>query len=560
MKKSELKYIIRDEIKRNVVSKTLMESINKKESFEVDSDVFNTIADLIVKNGGADLRDMVDIMDEAPKEKLMGKDYIDIDMVQKNIGKKSEKTIYEISIPADIIDRMEEIFRESKTHEIWYEKVRDVALKNLGESDGSLFLICFAITSPEADLSTNFKRAAIVMDAIKKDFSVPKHREALEDFAKNPDVVKKFKQDREDKKNLRYSQLSPINYMKLYTVRYATWITKSFPGLARNLGSVIHYYIKSNGNLNSKYLAKEIGSFMNEFHESPRKNRETVGAISSFKVLSFALNLLDPDYTYDSGWSPVTLDTHMQKFFFPHMKGKKKNLFDNKFNYAKVTSLVNEISNKMNIKPHQAQAILWITQMVENEKSKGYTKLVATLDDVVEGLTELTEDYKGIYEHFNKALNVALRLGKSDIKKTRRLNLKFTSEYLLRDLKESERKRLANIAYKQAVNAERLRVEKHNSEEIRKSIQNGGKPNKIKPKKIDKFTYEDVIQSNIQTIYDSVKNAIETDAIKTSKLDEKIFQFVTTARQRYKNEEERLKAETNKFIDGFKNARGVHQK
>jgi hypothetical protein len=103
--------------------------------------------------------------------------------------------------------------------------------------------------------------------------------------------------------------------------------------------------------------------------------------ISSEKILSFCLNLLDPTYKTETGWMPVTMDIWMATFFYPHLntEEKRKILAQNK-SYQYLSKKTHELAQQFNMEPLEIQAILWVGTI---RKKKGDAYL-STFDQAIQ--------------------------------------------------------------------------------------------------------------------------------------------------------------------------------
>ena len=103
--------------------------------------------------------------------------------------------------------------------------------------------------------------------------------------------------------------------------------------------------------------------------------------ISSEKILSFCLNLIDPTYKTESGWMPVTMDIWMATFFYPKLstEEKRKLLAQNK-SYVYLAHKTHELAAKYDMEPLEIQSIIWVGKI---RKLKGDNYL-STFDQAID--------------------------------------------------------------------------------------------------------------------------------------------------------------------------------
>lgn len=278
----------------------------------------------------------------------------------KMSSKELEEMGVAIKIDESIMDGIEEILELGKEAKDWYREMNQKILEAFGDSDGTLFLMLLAIFSPSMTLEQNLKAAARTFHGIKKDLSNPESKAKLEQMME-----------------MKPSAVNTTALPDLMTLKAFENIRN--PGsIKSNLLNVLKLYKSSNYQLNSKQAAAEISK-----HMKPTGLVAKSTIISAEKLFSFTLNLLDPDFEFESGWIPVTMDIWMSAFFYPQMSvDERRKALAGKGgkNYVYLAKLTQELAPRYGMTPTQFQAAVWVGKI---KKIKG-EKYVSTFLQAIE--------------------------------------------------------------------------------------------------------------------------------------------------------------------------------
>ena len=322
--------------------------------FELDAKEFKDL-NSFAKEVGAEIKPFVE-MELEEKEKP---EYL------KMTSAELEEGGYVLKIDKSVFDGVEEIVDLGMSAKKWYEEMNQKILSAMDESDGCLFLVLLGIFASFARLSDNFKLASQVYTGIKKDLSDPKTEAQLLRMIKVPSTeLYKVIKSRNDFKNLA-------------TVKGMIKGNKSLPTVLPNILRTLKLYVEKGYRFEKKDLARELG----------RHIKPTTGAlmdtkvISSEKILSFCLNLLDPTYKTETGWMPVTMDIWMATFFYPNLSTEeKRKILAKNSNYQYLSKKTHELAERFNMEPLEIQAILWVGTI---RKKKGDAYL-STFDQAIQ--------------------------------------------------------------------------------------------------------------------------------------------------------------------------------
>lgn len=266
-------------------------------------------------------------------------------------------------------------------YESWYNEINQMIMDGLGESDACIFLLMLASTSPKNMLAPNLKEASKVFTFFKKD--QVENFETLDEF-----IASGFKKSDEVTSTLRNKKGS----LRIADIEEHL-IGMNMKGL--NIYRVLKF-VRSHGYEVTKDEALAfLVSGLN--WDSPTKKGFWTGeAISRFKVLNFAINLIDPHYQFENGWYPVTIDSWMIKLLFPfEFETKTAERFSDFANgimqdsskYLLLQRLIQKYAKKFKLLPHEFQAALWVGMLNANGRTvdsftKVLEKRIALLDEL----------------------------------------------------------------------------------------------------------------------------------------------------------------------------------
>lgn len=310
---------------------------------------------------------------------------------QPEYSKMSSKELEEmgvaIKIDESIMDGIEEILELGKESKDWYREMNQKIVDAFGDSDGTLFLIMLAIFSPSMKLDQNLKAAARTFHGIKKDLSSPETKKKLEEVMEmNPNDIHTDK----------FPEL--MTFKALENIRN--------PGSMKpNLLRVLKLYKSKGYNLNPKDAALEISKHMKPTGMVDQKT----SIISAEKLFSFTLNLLDPDFQFESGWIPVTMDIWMSAFFYPQMsvEERRKALAGKSGkNYVYLAKLTQELAPRYGMTPTQFQAAIWVGKIKKIEGEGYVSTFLEAIDKNLSRLGVKIDELKNMENFLSKVIEI----------------------------------------------------------------------------------------------------------------------------------------------------------
>jgi hypothetical protein len=235
-------------------------------------------------------------------------------------------------------------------------------------------------------LEQNLKAAARTFHGIKKDLS-------------NPETKEKLEQIMEMKPSEVHSSLFPemMTFKALENIRN--------PGSMKpNLLRVLKLYKSSGYNLKPKDAAREISK-----HMEPTGLVSKTSIISAEKLFSFTLNLLDPDFAFENGWVPVTMDVWMSAFFYPQMNVEERRIAlaaNGGKNYVYLARLTQELAPRYGMTPTQFQAAIWVGKIKQTEGEGYVSTFLQAIDKNLERLGLRTDEYKNMENFLSKVVEL----------------------------------------------------------------------------------------------------------------------------------------------------------
>lgn len=363
--------------------------------------------DKIFKRFGSDLNAVLQVELDEKKEvpeytKMSTKELEELDVVLK--------------IDESIMDSIDEVLAKGDQAKYWYKEMNEKIIEAFGESDGTLFLILLAIFSAGTPLQKNLELAAQTYQGIKHDLSDAPSRAFLEAFIDLPkakafefvfepptkEQIKKFVKDGKPVPELVKKEKIASMFHTLATVR---GMVKGNMGVGKNFGNLIRIlklYKQNNYSFDRKFAVKEISKHL---LPSGALHKDTL--VSAEKVFSFTLNLLDPNFKFEGGWEPVTMDTWMATFFYPKLSTSQKRAALSKTpNYVLMAKKTQEIAAKYGMKPIEMQAAIWVGTL-KTEKGEKYN---TTFDNAIDKISEKLDLKIGEFKNMDNFLKKIIEL------------------------------------------------------------------------------------------------------------------------------------------------------
>lgn len=303
----------------------------------------------------------------------------------KMSSKELEDLGVAIKIDESVMDGIEEVLELGKDAKDWYREMNQKIIEAFGDSDGTLFLIMLAIFSPSMKLAQNLKAAARTFHGIKRDLADPETKKKLEEVME-----------------MNWRNVSTDKFPELMSLKALENIRN--PGsMLPNLLRVLKLYKSKGYNLKPKDAALEISKHM----KPTGAVDEETSIISAEKLFSFTLNLLDPDFQFESGWLPVTMDIWMSAFFYPKMSvEERRKALASKKNYVFLARKTQELAPRYGMTPIQFQAAIWVGTIKQTE-GEGYSSTF--FDAINENLDKLgvkIDELKNMENFLSKVIEI----------------------------------------------------------------------------------------------------------------------------------------------------------
>lgn len=316
-----------------------------------------------------------------------------------------------IVIDKEVLDGLDALIEEGLAFKDWYIDFNRKAFESLSEQDAVLFLAMFAITSSSTSVTQNFQDASRIVRAVKHDINNSKNRKNLEDLIDSYinktlsfDKIYKMMFDTDLKgKKLKNNKFNSLSLSKVATK--FLFAKSKIP----NILYLLNEYKKNNYTLSKSELLNILKDTWEEDTATVKKKGKG-GIITSEKIFSFTMNLLDPNFKFDSGWQLVTIDRHILAIFYPKLSSEeRKDVFSKLGNVsdlrlARITVELQKKASKYNMLPNQIQAAIWCAYL-KREKPEGY---ISTFEEIInESLKKIgkkEEELKEISKFFDKVI------------------------------------------------------------------------------------------------------------------------------------------------------------
>lgn len=360
------------------VSETKKRKVNENDGIEIElSGKQVKELDTIFKQFGSDINAVLTTnLDEKQQPEYT-----------KMSSKELEDLGVAIKIDESIMDGIEELLALGNESKDWYREMNQKILDAFGDSDGTLFLILLAIFSPSMTLEQNLKAASRTFHGIKKDLS-------------NPETKKKL----EEVMDMEWKNVSTSAFPELMSLKAFENIRN--PGsMIPNLLKVLRLYKSKDYNLNPKDAALEISKHMKPTGMVDQKT----SIVSAEKLFSFTLNLLDPDFKFESGWIPVTMDIWMSNFFYPQMttdERRKALAGKGGKNYVYLAKLTQELAPRYGMTPTQFQAAIWVGKIKKDKGDKYVSTFLQAIESNLKRLNMKIEEFKTMDNFLSKVIEV----------------------------------------------------------------------------------------------------------------------------------------------------------
>lgn len=309
-----------------------------------------------------------------------------------------------IKIDRNVHNSLRKMIDDGMESKDWYYEISNSIFESLGESEGCLFLLLLASTSPRNMLTTNFSEASLIYTGFKQD--IEENEELLMQFIYSNESAIDFQYD----EGSSWYDLNLVQSM----AKYGDGGIKDVGAKLNNIKKSFKFYINSNANINKSQLLSYLSSRFNPYSK-------TIKGIIDFddltprrgKIYNFTMNLLEPDYSVDiknKTWYFVTIDSWMIKAFYPDLPEKQQNsIFSHNAKYLYMQNKIIQFANESGLLPHQVQASIWTAKLKEQGRSvDSFSKAIINkqkqLNIANQRLSEVAMDLKGtiqsIYNYY----------------------------------------------------------------------------------------------------------------------------------------------------------------
>lgn len=287
-----------------------------------------------------------------------------------------------IRIPKWATSKVKEMINAGMVGKDWYNDMNSNIRQALGMPEANLFFLLLASFSPRNPVQRNFVQASRVFKGIRNDFDNPDVHDDMVDLIrsgrKNFESV--LKVEVEEAREGNPSRFDLFNKL----VGGMTWPS--------NMHKILTIYVDNNESIPLNAVLQKFEEAYNESYKigSPKASQHE--ALSAEKVYSFALNLLDPNFKFKSGWLPVTVDIWVWTFFYPKFtKAEKEQYMGDNFSYVYLSKWVQKEAKKYGLMPHELQAIIWVSVIRSNQSATYKTTYLQGINDTLKSIERYNE-------------------------------------------------------------------------------------------------------------------------------------------------------------------------
>lgn len=286
--------------------------------------------------------------------------------------KKLYERNYLVKVDPEVLDSVEEFVQEGLELKNWYHDMSQTVFNSLGESDGCLYLMLLASTSPQNMLTKNLIEASQIFVAFKKDWK--NNRERLKEFIMS---------DKNKADGILDDLLHNFEDLHMFDSFYGNAPIDIARSKIKNVKNTCELYIINNGNVTKEDALEYITSGVDTEAQYKKDIFKKDAPVRALKVMNFAVNLIEPDYKFNNDWYAVTIDTWMIRFFYPYMEGEKfektrSGIFRAPDRYFDLVSLITEKAKEIGMEPNQLQASICVSKL--KQEGKNVTSFQKTIE------------------------------------------------------------------------------------------------------------------------------------------------------------------------------------
>jgi hypothetical protein len=269
----------------------------------------------------------------------------------------------------------------------WYKKINQYVYTELDEMEGTIFLMLLAIMSSRTSVESNtiiaMKVLGDLLDDIK--YRKPQLKSFIEQYGGGMDL----------------KELSPyFSSLKFYSYIVNDKLSYGKSTLI-NLIKVVRFVVNNNFNISK---TDAINFLLKNYNLDSKKFDSD--SIKSYKIHKYTINLIDPDFEIigqEKSHLFSVIDRHMIRYFLPISRDKDLDKFsgmvfsNRKGLYYILIDFLKKIQNKLvsegiNLKPNELQAIIWYIAIEKYGKDKtDYKSYIDVINRLNEILMEISD-------------------------------------------------------------------------------------------------------------------------------------------------------------------------
>lgn len=364
---------------------------------------------------------------------------------RKKYSSKSEYELYtpellksgkvRVKVPEWLTGKVAECVNKYEYAKAWYSEINRSMNAVFNNEDAVMALTVLATTSPQMDFSENLLLSVRILHAFKLDLKanpdkcwefIDKIIPILSEWEATKKTLPKTMtakdnaaavQDFLSKKFVEYNDLQLPGVVMGRSMK-STWV---------NTVAMLRYFKSVNYSPTVGDTIKILISQLNSGKSGDKTSgnfKATAELISTHKVWSFVLNLLDPDnkmteVRYNSVGAkidlgplyPVTIDTWMIRFMYNRYDDRdisllKSDIFtNNQSKYLGMVSTVNKLAKQVGVAPDELQAICWLASIADAGEDLGGKTPESALQKNIDKIKGEGDFYRAVSTSLTDMLN-----------------------------------------------------------------------------------------------------------------------------------------------------------
>ena len=293
-----------------------------------------------------------------------------------------------IRIKRNVHQSLRDMIDEGLEQKDWYYEISSAIYESLGESEGCLFLLLLASTSPMNMLTKNFNEASVIYKGFKQD--IEQNEQLLRQFLSDDFKATDFQFD----EGSTYGDLEFVKSMSMGNIGNVS-------AKIMNIKKSFSYYYQEDGNLTKEGVVGYLSSKFNPYSDTIKGiiDISSGDVLQRSKVYNFAINLLMPEHSVDirnKKWYFVTTDTWMIRAMYPYLpESEQSKVMNHNAKYLYTQEKIMDFAKEVKLEPHQVQASIWTAKL--GREGRGVDSFSKVIEKRYRQLRGVNDEFKSVH-------------------------------------------------------------------------------------------------------------------------------------------------------------------